>query len=45
MRTPGRDRRVALKAHVQNTIAKLGASDRPQAAVRAVELGLFEPGG
>ncbi len=37
--------RGTAKVHVQNTIAKLGVSDRPQAAVRAVDLGLFEPGG
>ena len=29
------------KAHVQNLIRKLGVSDRTQAAVRAVELGMF----
>jgi NarL family two-component system response regulator LiaR len=32
-----------VKIHVQNIIAKLGVSDRTQAAVRAIELGLFEP--
>ncbi len=37
--------RGTAKVHVQNIIAKLGVSDRTQAAVRAVELGLFEPGG
>ncbi len=35
--------RGTAKVHVQNIIAKLGVSDRTQAAVRAVELGLFEP--
>jgi DNA-binding NarL/FixJ family response regulator len=30
-----------VKAHVEHIIAKLGASDRTQAAVRAVELGLL----
>ena len=29
-----------VKIHVQNIIAKLGVSDRTQAAVRAIELGL-----
>jgi DNA-binding NarL/FixJ family response regulator len=29
-----------VKAHVQHLIAKLGVSDRTQAAVRGVELGL-----
>ncbi len=33
--------RGTAKVHVQNIIAKLGVSDRTQAAVRAVELGLF----
>jgi DNA-binding NarL/FixJ family response regulator len=28
---------------VQNIISKLGVSDRTQAAVRAIELGLFQP--
>jgi DNA-binding NarL/FixJ family response regulator len=37
--------RGTAKVHVQNIIAKLGVSDRTQAAVRAVELGLFEHGG
>jgi NarL family two-component system response regulator LiaR len=32
--------RGTAKVHVQNIIAKLGVSDRTQAAVRAVELGL-----
>ncbi len=36
--------RGTAKVHVQNIIAKLGVSDRTQAAVRAVELGLFDPG-
>jgi DNA-binding NarL/FixJ family response regulator len=31
-----------VKNHVQHIIAKLGVSDRTQAAVRAVELGLIE---
>ena len=31
------------KIHVQNIISKLGVSDRTQAAVRAIELGLLEP--
>jgi DNA-binding NarL/FixJ family response regulator len=33
-----------VKIHVQNIISKLGVSDRTQAAVRAIELGIFEPG-
>jgi len=37
--------RGTAKVHVQNIIAKLGVSDRTQAAVRAVELGLFSAGG
>ena len=36
--------RGTVKIHVQNIIAKLGVSDRTQAAVRAIELGIFEPG-
>ncbi len=32
-----------VKAHVEHIIAKLGVSDRTQAAVRAVELGLVSP--
>ena len=32
-----------VKIHVQNIISKLGVSDRTQAAVRAIELGLLEP--
>ncbi len=35
--------RGTVKMHVQNIIAKLGVSDRTQAAVRAIELGIFEP--
>jgi two-component system, NarL family, response regulator LiaR len=35
--------RGTVKVHVQNIIAKLGVSDRTQAAVRAIELGIFEP--
>ena len=31
-----------VKVHVEHIIAKLGASDRTQAAVRAVELGLLQ---
>jgi DNA-binding NarL/FixJ family response regulator len=31
------------KTHVEHLIAKLGVSDRTQAAVRAVELGLVSP--
>jgi DNA-binding NarL/FixJ family response regulator len=37
--------RGTAKVHVQNIIAKLGVSDRTQAAVRAVELGSLEGGG
>ncbi len=33
---------ATVKVHVQHIIAKLGVSDRTQAAVRAVELGLLE---
>ncbi len=33
-----------VKAHVQNIIAKLGVSDRTQAAVRAIDLGLATSG-
>ncbi len=36
--------RGTVKIHVQNIISKLGVSDRTQAAVRAIELGIFEPG-
>ena len=32
-----------VKAHIEHIIAKLGVSDRTQAAVRAVELGLITP--
>jgi DNA-binding NarL/FixJ family response regulator len=32
-----------VKAHVERIIAKLGVSDRTQAAVRAVELGYISP--
>ena len=35
--------RGTVKIHVQNIIAKLGVSDRTQAAVRAIELGLLDP--
>jgi len=35
--------RGTAKIHVQHIIAKLGASDRTQAAVRAIELGLPPP--
>lgn len=31
-----------IKIHVEHIIAKLGVSDRTQAAVRAIELGLFD---
>ena len=30
-----------VKVHVERIIAKMGASDRTQAAVRAIELGLL----
>ena len=33
-----------VKAHVRNTISKLGVSDRTQAAVRAIQLGLATSG-
>jgi DNA-binding NarL/FixJ family response regulator len=33
-----------VKTHVQHVIAKLGVSDRTQAAVKAIELGLASPG-
>jgi DNA-binding NarL/FixJ family response regulator len=36
--------RGTVKVHVERIIAKLGASDRTQAAVRAAELGLLAPG-
>ena len=32
-----------VKLHVSHIIAKLGVSDRTQAAVRAIELGLVTP--
>ena len=32
-----------VKAHIEHIIAKLAVSDRTQAAVRAVELGLISP--
>ena len=35
--------RPTAKTHVERVIRKLGASDRTQAAVRAVELGLVDP--
>ncbi len=34
-----------VKNHVEHTIAKLGVSDRTQAAVRAYELGIVQPSG
>jgi NarL family two-component system response regulator LiaR len=33
-----------VKRHIERIIAKLGVSDRTQAAVRAAELGLLDPG-
>ena len=36
--------RGTVKIHVQHIISKLGVSDRTQAAVRAIEAGLIEPG-
>jgi two-component system, NarL family, response regulator LiaR len=33
--------RITVKTHVAHIIAKLGVSDRTQAAVRAIELGLL----
>jgi DNA-binding NarL/FixJ family response regulator len=33
-----------IKAHVRSTISKLGVSDRTQAAVRAIQLGLATSG-
>ncbi len=36
--------RGTTKIHVQNIIAKLGVSDRTQAAVRAIELGILDTG-
>jgi DNA-binding NarL/FixJ family response regulator len=44
-RSIGRELAISLgtvKAHVEHIIAKLGVSDRTQAAVRAVELGLLD---
>jgi DNA-binding NarL/FixJ family response regulator len=35
--------RATAKAHVEHIIHKLGVSDRTQAAIRAVELGLLRP--
>ena len=35
--------RGTVKIHVQHIIAKLGVSDRTQAAVRAIELGFLHP--
>ena len=35
--------RGTVKIHVQKIIAKLGVSDRTQAAVRAIELGIVDP--
>jgi two-component system, NarL family, response regulator LiaR len=35
--------RGTAKIHVQSIIAKLGVSDRTQAAVRAIELGVLDP--
>src|SRR5918997_4940306 len=35
--------RGTVKIHVQNIIAKLGVSDRTQAAVRSIELGILDP--
>ena len=35
--------RGTVKIHVQHIIAKLGVSDRTQAAVRAIELGVLDP--
>ncbi len=32
-----------VKRHIERIIAKLGVSDRTQAAVRAAELGLLDP--
>ena len=36
--------RGTVKGHVQHIISKLGASDRTQAVVRAIEMGLLTPG-
>ena len=35
--------KLTVKVHVQHIIRKLAVSDRTQAAVRAIELGLFAP--
>jgi DNA-binding NarL/FixJ family response regulator len=35
--------RATVKAHVEHIIRKMGVSDRTQAAVRAVQLGLTQP--
>ncbi len=35
--------RGTIKVHVQHIIAKLGVSDRTQAAIRALDLGLIQP--
>jgi DNA-binding NarL/FixJ family response regulator len=35
--------RGTVKVHVQHIIAKLGVSDRTQAAIRAIDLGLLTP--
>jgi two-component system NarL family response regulator len=35
--------RATAKTHVERIIGKLGASDRTQAALRAIELGLVAP--
>jgi DNA-binding NarL/FixJ family response regulator len=35
--------RGTVKVHVQHIIAKLGVSDRTQAAIRALDLGLIRP--
>ena len=36
-------RRETAKVHVQHIIAKLGVSDRTQAVIRALDLGLLTP--
>lgn len=36
---------ATVKVHVEHILSKLGASDRTQAAVRASEAGLLDPGG
>jgi DNA-binding NarL/FixJ family response regulator len=35
--------RATVKVHVERIIRKLGVSDRTQAVVRGIELGLVEP--